>query len=122
MARVNNEQFMGDHLAASSSAPRGDKEDHDPLLVASRCHSNFAENVPLALFLGAVCEMNGANRRVLTGSLAALLLLRVAHSELGLQGKGAMSVGRPIGYFGTLGVVLGFAGWAGYLVRGYWGL
>ena len=79
------------------------------------------ENVPFALFMGAVCEMNGANRRVLSAGFAALLAFRVLHVEVGLRGKGGMGNGRPIGYFGTVGCIMGGAAWAGWLVRGYWG-
>ncbi|KAK5658094.1 hypothetical protein OQA88_2650 [Cercophora sp. LCS_1] len=32
----------------------------DPLYIASRCHENFIENVPFALILAAVAELNGA--------------------------------------------------------------
>ena len=52
------------------------------------------ENVPFALFLGAVCEMNGANRKVLSAGFAALLAFRVLHVEVGLRGKGGMGNGR----------------------------
>jgi uncharacterized membrane protein YecN with MAPEG domain len=34
----------------------------DPLYVASRCQLNFIENVPIALVLGLLAELNGANR------------------------------------------------------------
>jgi len=78
--------------------------------------------VPLALLLASIVELNGGNRKVLNGSLGALLLLRILHVELGLMGPGSMSNGHPIGYFGTLGFIGGMAGYAAYLVKGYWGL
>ncbi len=116
MARKDSEQWIGSS---------GDTT--DPVFLASRCHQNFTENVPLALFLGAVVEMNGGNRRVLTGSLAALLVCRILHVEFGIKGedeKGNKSLGRGrvVGHAGTLGFVLGMAGYAGWLVKGYWGL
>jgi uncharacterized protein len=89
-------------------------------LVASRCHANFAENVPIALFLASVVDLNGGNRNVLGGSLAALLL-RILHIELSLVGPKAMSGGLPTDSYGTLGLIGGMAGYATYLVKGYWG-
>jgi len=56
--------------------------------------------------------------------MATLLALRVAHAEFGLWLKGKFGnngVGRPIGYFGTSGVLLGLSTYAAYLVKGYWG-
>jgi len=114
--RLNDEHFIGND---SSKTPEQKK--YNPLVIATRCHENFAENVPLAFLLAAVAELNGANRKVLTGALGALLTLRVLHAEFGLRGPDAMSAGRPIGYFGTLGVLGGLAGYAAFLVKGYWG-
>ena len=70
--------------------------------------------------------MNGGNRRFLTGGLAVLLLSRIVHVELGLrrkdsEGKEAMGLGRVIGHNGTMFWILGSAGYAGWLVKGYWG-
>lgn len=75
----------------------------------------------MAFLLAAIVELNGGNRRALTGGLAALLTLRVIHAELGLRGKEAMAVGRPIGYFGSMGLIAALGGYATYLVKGYWG-
>lgn len=36
----------------------------DKLYVASRAQMNFAENVPLAIAIAALAEVNGANRYV----------------------------------------------------------
>ena len=109
------------------SRHRSSADTTDPVFLASRCHTNFTENVPLALFTGAVVEMNGGNRKVLTGGLAALLLFRILHVEFGIRtkdgrGNQSMGPGRIVGHFGTLGFVLGMAGYAGWLVKGYWGL
>jgi hypothetical protein len=60
--------------------------------------------------------LNGGNRKVLNGSLAALLLLRILHVELGLTGPKAMS---GVGYYGKLGFIGGMASYAAYLVERY---
>jgi uncharacterized membrane protein YecN with MAPEG domain len=78
--------------------------------------------VPLALLLASIVELNGGNRKVLNGSLGALLLLRILHVELGMLDPNASSNGRRIGYYGTLGFIGGMAGYATYLVKDYWGL
>ena len=77
--------------------------------------------MPLAFILVAVAELNGANRKTLNWSLAALFVLRVAHVELGLKGENTVGWGRPIGFWGTQAFIGGVAGWCGYLVKGYWG-
>ena len=86
-----------------------------------RSHENFAENVPLALFLASVVELNGGDRRVLTGGLATLLIARIIHVELGLRAPKSTGNGRPVGHLTSLGTILGLAGYAAYLVKGYWG-
>ena len=60
-------------------------------------------------------EMNGGDRKVLSGSFAALLLFRILHVELGLKGEEARGIGRPLGHFGTVGFTIGMAGYAAYL-------
>jgi uncharacterized protein len=92
------------------------------LNVATRCHGNYTENVPFALLLGAIVEMNGGNRRVLTGGLAALLVGRLLHAELGLRSENAMGQGRLVGHVTTLSFILSMGGYAAWLVKGYWGL
>lgn len=77
--------------------------------------------MPLALTLAGVAELNGANRKVLNYALAALFVLRVAHVEVGLKGKDTVGLGRPVGYYGTQGFLVGMAGYCAYLVKGYWG-
>jgi hypothetical protein len=49
---------------------------------------------------------------VLSGSLGALLLLRILDVEFGIMGPGSLSNGRPVGYFGTLGFIGGVVGYA----------
>lgn len=106
------------HLGTSETAAGGP----DDLTVASRCHANFVENVPFALLLGVIVELNGGNRKILSGGLSALLAFRILHAEFGLRAKNATGFGRGIGHAGTISYLLGFAGYAGYLVKGYWGL
>ena len=78
--------------------------------------------MPIALLLASIVELNGGNRKVLNGSLGTLLLLRILHVEFGMLGPNALSMGRRIGYYGTLGFIGGMAGYATYLVKGYWGI
>lgn len=117
--RLNDEHYLGDN---SSKTPDTSSNKTNKLFIASRAHQNFVENVPLAIILAAIAELNGGNRKVLTGALSALFALRVAHAELGIRGHEGMGSGRPVGYFGTIGTVLGLAGYTAYLVKGYWGL
>ncbi|ETN45492.1 uncharacterized protein HMPREF1541_09324 [Cyphellophora europaea CBS 101466] len=106
MARLDSKAFIG----STSKASTGPSDGSDPLELATRCHGNYTENVPLALLLGAIVEMNGGNRRVLTGGFAALLLARMLHVELGIRGKGGMGPGRAPGHFMTLGFITGMGG------------
>jgi len=118
---------MGDRLpppspSPSPSSPSPTSSDQlDPLYLATRAQANFLETVPLAFIFALVAELNGANRKVLNWVLAALLVFRVGHVEVGLRGKEALGWGRTVGYYGSQAVVLGLGGWAGGLVRGYWG-
>jgi uncharacterized membrane protein YecN with MAPEG domain len=114
--RVQNDKWIGDNLTVT-----GEKNAANPLKVAGRCHSNFAENIPLALLLATVVEFNGGDRRVLSGSLGALFVLRILHVEFGLRGPNNNSIGRILGSFGTQTFIAGMAGYAAYLVKGYWG-
>lgn len=102
----------------------GDRSSDDPddyLFAASRAQMNFAENVPLALALAGIVELNGGSRKVLTWALSALFVARVLHAEFGLLAKNASGMGRPAGHFGTQGVVAVLGGYAAWLVKGYWG-
>ena len=120
--RLRDECFVGNDSSVGSPAFGKDTAKPNELKVASRAHANFSENVPLALILAAFAELNGANRKALTGLLSALFAFRVLHAEFGLRAQGAMGKGRPIGFFGTLGVVGGLAGYSAWLVKEYWGL
>ncbi|KAK8095857.1 MAPEG family-domain-containing protein [Apiospora kogelbergensis] len=107
--------------SSTSRGSRGEQLSDSKLFVASRAHQNFAENVPLAFALAAVVELNGGNRKILTGALGALFAFRVLHAELGMYREEALGVGRPVGYYGTLASMLGLAGYAAFLVKGFWG-
>jgi uncharacterized membrane protein YecN with MAPEG domain len=54
------------------------------LLLAIRRHGNWAEQVPMALLLIGLLELNGAGSTFLHGLGAALLVARIAH-PLGLK-------------------------------------
>jgi uncharacterized membrane protein YecN with MAPEG domain len=116
-ARIKHDKYIGESSSSTPSDPAS-----DPLTIASRCQVNFAEHVPLALFLGAVVEMNGGNRKVLTGSFAALIVARLLHVELGLRGEKGIGQGRLVGHLSTMGFIVGMGGYAAWLVKGYWGL
>ncbi|KAK3987970.1 hypothetical protein QBC44DRAFT_399207 [Cladorrhinum sp. PSN332] len=109
------------HMAKPGSEATPPATSSEALLVASRCQANFVENVPLALLIAGVAELNGAPKKVLTLSLSGLLAARVMHVEMGLRRPGAAGIGRTVGYYGTLGLMTFLAGYAGYLVKGYWG-
>lgn len=131
-----HEHFHSQHISSSSagalllnaftarngSATNAVRLQRASLQSATRCHNNFIEDVPLALLLASVVELNGGNRKVLNSALSALLLLRILHVEFGLLGPKNNALRRPVGYFGTQGYMAGMAGYAAYLVKGYWGL
>lgn len=117
--RIADKQYLGDN--SSKEDAQSPAAQANGLFLATRCHQNFVENVPLALVLAAAAELNGGNRRYLTAALGSLFALRVAHTEFGLLRKDAMGLGRPAGYFGTLAIQLGLAGYAAFLVKSYWG-
>ena len=50
------------------------------MLRAMRVHANFAEYIPLALFLIYLCETQGANRILVHALCLALLVGRLSHS------------------------------------------
>ncbi|KAK0642442.1 hypothetical protein DIS24_g9068 [Lasiodiplodia hormozganensis] len=118
--RIQNSTYLGDRAKASNTQP-----EDDALFVATRCHANFLENVPLALIIAAVAELNGANRRSLHYALATLFALRVAHAELGLtksfRGMKSLGLGRITAFYGSQAFIAGVAGWAAWLCKGYWG-
>ncbi|KAI0603059.1 membrane-associated, eicosanoid/glutathione metabolism protein [Biscogniauxia sp. FL1348] len=118
--RLKDKHYLGDNSAREDA--KGHQATSNKLFLATRCHQNFAENVPLALVLAAAAELNGADRYSLTVALGALLAFRILHVELGLRQRGGLGLGRLIGYWGTLATMGGLAGYAAYLVKGYWDL
>ncbi|KIW78240.1 hypothetical protein Z517_08074 [Fonsecaea pedrosoi CBS 271.37] len=106
--------------STTTSTPSNSPDPSHSLLISSRCHANFVENVPIALLVATFVELNGGNKWALTGSLAALLFFRIAHVEFGLRAKDSMGWGRPVGYFGTLGFVVGMSSYAAWLASGFW--
>lgn len=115
--RVDNKKWIGSKTSEANNA----SNQVDPLEVAVRSHNNYLENVPLALLLAAIVELNGGNRKVLNGGLAALLVFRILHVEFGLRSDEARAPGRLIGHLGTSGFLGGMSAYAAYLVKGYWG-
>ncbi|KAL9124846.1 MAG: hypothetical protein Q9217_005869 [Psora testacea] len=115
--RVQNDKYIGDRMTEGPTSA----DNPDPLQLDSRAHGNFLEYVPLAFAFTAIAELNGANRKALNYAMAGLFVLRILHVELGLKGKGANGIGRPVGYFGTQGFLAGMAAYGTYLVKGYWG-
>ena len=82
---------------------------------------NYLESVPLAFVLAALAELNGGDRRWIAGALSALFAFRISHAELGIVRPAGLGLGRPVGFFGTMGVLGGLAGYAAFLVKGFWG-
>ena len=121
--RLATNTMIGSTSSNSSNPPSSGRDERaDPLTVATRAHGNFLENVPLAVLLAAVVELNGGDKRVLNGTLAALLAFRLTHAELGLRAaEDGTANGRIIGHTGSQVIILGLAGYATWLIRGYWG-
>lgn len=115
--RIDNKKLIGSKISESNTASK----EVDPLEVAVRSHSNFVENLPLALLGAAIVELNGGNRKILNGGLAALLLFRIMHVEFGMYGADVNAPGRLFGHIGTIGFLGGMSTYAAYLVKGYWG-
>lgn len=130
------DRYMGD----TTDSSQGTK---DVLYVASRCQVNFIENVPIALVLALLAELNGADRyglprcplhpycermhsdmtncrKYINLGLGALFALRVSHAEFGMMLKDSAGWGRPLGYYGTQGVLAALTGYLSYLVKDYW--
>lgn len=111
--RLSTKTLIGDNA---------EKGGNDPVFLATRAHANFAENVPIVLLLAGIAELNGGSRKALTTALSALLVARICHADFGILTGNTGAVGRPVGYYGTQAIFLGLAGYATYLVKGYWGL
>ncbi|KAK2033548.1 hypothetical protein LX32DRAFT_725119 [Colletotrichum zoysiae] len=117
--RLKDEYYLGENSSGAGADDR-ERREANKLYLASRSHANFCENVPLAFVLATAAELNGGNRRVLAWLLGGFLALRVLHAEVGIMRPGGMGRGRPVGYFGTIGVIGTLAGYAAYLAKQYW--
>ncbi len=79
----------------------GDKE----LRNRIRAHGNFTENVPIALLLLLLNELNGLAEGTLVTLGSVLLVSRLLHYVM-IVSRGLPIVLRPISMIGTLGVIL----------------
>ncbi len=79
------------------------------MLLASRRHGNFVENIPLLMLMFAALELNGASAAWMHGLGVALVIARVAHA-VGLRTADMPSLPRAGGVLGTLLVTLVAAG------------
>lgn len=86
----------------------GDAGNHD-LQVRIRAHANAVENIPLALLLLALAELNGLSAVVLHLAGLILLLARIAHAYGFLATQGQYSRGRFFGTLATWLLILGLA-------------
>ncbi|KAJ0370990.1 hypothetical protein COL26b_009881 [Colletotrichum chrysophilum] len=116
--RLQKEHYLGDNSSTGSADWRAYQ--NDKLYLLTRAHTNFTENVPLAFILATLVEVNGGNRKVLSWFLGSFLAMRVLHADFGILQQGLGS-GRPIGYFGSVGLLSAIAGYGAFLVKGYWG-
>lgn len=69
---------------------------NDVLLTRIRIHGNATENIPIALILMLVLEVNGSSGALLHGLGAALVVGRLAHVQ-GLTSSAGDSAGRIVG-------------------------
>lgn len=74
--------------------------DDKALIEADRRHMNFVENVPLALLLIAVLELNGAGKMFLHGLGLVLLVSRIVH-PFGIAADKMATPARGAGALGT---------------------
>lgn len=112
-ARNDSKKYLG-----TTGVPEDSRQ-----LVLNRAHGNFTENVPIALILAGICELNGANTTAINALLGALFFLRIAHAELGLKYPGhvqklerdGIQLGRLSGFLGSNAVIVALGGYAFYL-------
>lgn len=116
--RLEKRLYLGDTSSTAGSDSHAFKD--DKLYLLTRAHTNFVENVPLAFILATLAEVNGGNRKVLSWFLGSFFVLRVLHADFGILQQG-MGGGRSIGYWGSVGLLSAMAGYATFLVKGYWG-
>ncbi|KAL1918944.1 uncharacterized protein VTP21DRAFT_2325 [Calcarisporiella thermophila] len=95
--------------SVSASSPQ-QKGKYSELERCIRAHAHFGENVPLALLMLAICELNQASPAFLHGMCATLVASRILHADFGLLSKeNGLGFGRQIGYASTLLVIVGAA-------------
>jgi len=73
----------------------GDSE-KEPLKMAISAHSNAVENIPLALVMMLLLELNSANSALLITFGGVLLFARIIHAK-GLSQSVGVSFGRTYG-------------------------
>ena len=83
--------------------------DNTEVAFAMRRHGNFTENVPMALVLMALVELNGGNAIFLHVCGVLLVLARIAH-PMGLKPDSLVNPLRAFGAGGTILVMLALAG------------
>ena len=79
-AAVSNERGrskIGLGTGAETTSALGKEHEAPRLLIAVRRHAHFAEYIPVSLMLLMLLEFAGANRQVLLGLAAALVLSRL---------------------------------------------
>lgn len=69
-------KVIGQRVATETSFGAGTDA---KMLMVRGCHSNLAENAPIAILLLALLEMTGAHHWTLTGLAALFLIARVLH-------------------------------------------
>lgn len=85
--------------------------DNMEVAVAMRRHANFTENIPMALVLMAIVEINGGNAIFLHVMGVVLVLARIAH-PIGLQHDSIAHPLRAAGAGGTILAMIVLAGMA----------
>jgi len=110
---------LGDRLFKNRKEGRDpmDPVDPDPLYLATRCHQNYVENIPMVLFVAFAVETAGADPKILSYILGGLFAMRVAHVEIGLRGKDSNGVARPMSFMVTQITMAGLASWGAWLVK-----
>jgi uncharacterized membrane protein YecN with MAPEG domain len=68
---------IGLGTGVEASVRLGEEHNASRLFVAVRRHGSFAEYVPISLILLMLLELRGANRQMLIGLAAALVLARI---------------------------------------------
>lgn len=97
-------------LRARTKIPVGDGGNKD-LLLAMRRHGNFVENVPLALIVIGLLELNGASSIGIHLLGAGLVVFRISHA-LGLRAETMRGAGRLVGAAGTMLVIVTASIWS----------